>query len=86
MITEVDALAQVKELLSVRTPRPIADAPKDGKTYILVFGPRYVSWKSAVWNRHFSDWADGLSCIDARVFSTATHWMPMPPAPTDGAE
>jgi hypothetical protein len=67
--------AQVAELRAAQTPRPMAEAPRDGTWVIL--------WTAGRWNILCSrgeHWIDD----ENRVYlaNRTSVWLPLPPAPT----
>lgn len=80
MVATIEALQlQVKELKASRIPRPMEDAPKDGRT-ILVFdapeGLRLNGWVQGWWNKQEEQWCK--EPVDGD-FLKPTMWVPAIP-------
>jgi hypothetical protein len=82
--TEIDhLLARVAELEAMVTPKPIESAPKDKRVLVHFDATKdgFCYWEQAVF-------VDGKWDIDIGVdpFDVATHWLPLPPDPTEVTE
>ena len=78
-----DQLAKAEQ--RVAEWQPIETAPKDGSVIVVGYGRqgnfpvKVVYWKELhkIW-MHYGEWEPGLE-------NNATHWMPLPKAPANGA-
>jgi hypothetical protein len=64
--------------------QPIETAPKEDELEILLFIP-FLGWRPAYWGWSIGDkrgycWRSPVRI--AETYTEATHWMPMPPAPS----
>lgn len=69
------------------TWQPIETAPKD-ETPVLLWCPQ--SWDTrgvrvGFWSEQYEDWfdSDAASISIFAIYSIITHWMPLPPPPTE---
>jgi len=78
-----ELLARVAELEPQVTPRPIEEAPKDKRVLVHFDATKdgFCYWEQAVF-------VDGKWVIDSGLdpFDVATHWLPLPPDPTEVTE
>lgn len=69
--------------------QPIETAPKDGVTAVLVFQPHQAApdeMHVAVWDRGENSWLVVGDYFVEHDDEPVTHWMPLPPAPTQSEE
>jgi hypothetical protein len=60
--------------------QPIETAPRDGETNVLTYRGAGLQAVAIYFPHRDSDWccSDGVHLLDV------THWMPLPPPPTEG--